>query len=71
MLTYEQVLQHLSSQTTQKMEDLTISMHQIGVGSQREAIIMRIITVATLLYLPATFVSVSAPNLIPFGRILI
>jgi len=40
------------------MEDLTISMHKIGAMSQKEAIAMRIITVVTLVYLPATFVSV-------------
>ncbi|KAL8687353.1 MAG: hypothetical protein Q9224_005177, partial [Gallowayella concinna] len=39
------------------MEDLTTSMHNIGVGSQKEAIIMRIITAVTLIYLPGTFVS--------------
>lgn len=55
-----QVLQHLQSQTTQKMENLTKSMHNIGVGSQKEAIIMRIITAVTLIYLPGTFVSVSS-----------
>ncbi|KAL2059817.1 hypothetical protein VTL71DRAFT_10201 [Oculimacula yallundae] len=44
------ILQHLQSQATDKMESLTLSMH-------REAIAVRIITVVTLLYLPATFVS--------------
>ena len=38
-------------QTNETMEDLTKS-------NQKEAIAMRIITVVTLLYLPATFVSV-------------
>ncbi|KAI9776788.1 MAG: hypothetical protein M1816_005082 [Peltula sp. TS41687] len=51
------VLQHLQSQATEKMEILTINMHKIGVMSQKEAIIMRIITVVTLIYLPATFLS--------------
>ncbi|KAI9795256.1 MAG: hypothetical protein M1833_007278 [Piccolia ochrophora] len=51
------VLQHLQSQTTDKMEALTRSMHSIGIMSQKEAIAMRIITVVTLIYLPATFVS--------------
>jgi hypothetical protein len=54
-----QILQHLQSQATEKMETLTISMHKIGALSQKEAIAMRIITVVTLIYLPATFVSVS------------
>lgn len=51
------ILQHLQSQATEKMEKLTISMHKIGALSQKEAIAMRIITVVTLIYLPATFVS--------------
>lgn len=54
----KQILQHIQGQTTQRMEDLTISMHNIGVESQRETIIMRIITAVTLVYLPGTFVSV-------------
>jgi len=40
------------------MEILTTSMHVIGAMSTREAIAMRVITVVTLIYLPATFVSV-------------
>jgi Mg2+ and Co2+ transporter CorA len=54
-----QVLQHLQSQATEKMEALTTSTHKIGIMSQKEAIAVRIITVVTLIYLPATFVSVS------------
>lgn len=41
------------------MEELTVSMHDIGLQAQKEAVAMRIITVVTLFYLPATFVSVS------------
>jgi len=51
------ILQHLQSQATEKMETLTRSMHKIGLMSQKEAIAMRIITVVTLIFLPATFVS--------------
>lgn len=51
------ILQHLQSQATEKMETLTRSMHKIGFMSQKEAIAMRIITVVTLIFLPATFVS--------------
>lgn len=40
------------------MEELTQLTIKIGTMSQREAIAMRIITVVTLIYLPATFVSV-------------
>lgn len=54
-----QVLQHIQSQATEKMEMLTTSMHRVGNLSQKEAIAMRIVTVVTLIYLPATFVSVS------------
>ncbi|EHK96947.1 hypothetical protein M7I_7347 [Glarea lozoyensis 74030] len=39
------------------MEGLTRITVKISQASQREAIAMRIITVVTLLYLPATFVS--------------
>lgn len=49
------------------MEDLTRKMHNIGIMTQKvgtmaqkEAIAMRIVTVVTLIFLPATFVSVSA-----------
>ena len=51
------VLQHLGSQATESMERLTRSMYNVGVLSQTEAAAMRVITVLTLLYLPATFVS--------------
>lgn len=51
------ILQHLQSQATTKMEELTNLTITIGTMSQREAIAMRIITVVTLIYLPATFVS--------------
>lgn len=65
------VLQHLQTQAAEKMENLTtsqasasdrmerltVSMHKIGALAQKEAVAMRIITVVTLVYLPATFVS--------------
>lgn len=51
------VLQHLSSQATESMESLTRSMYNVALLSQTEAAAMRVITVLTLLYLPATFVS--------------
>ncbi|OBT87754.1 hypothetical protein VE02_03094 [Pseudogymnoascus sp. 03VT05] len=51
------VLQFIQSQGAEKMEQLTISMHQMSDLSQKEAVAMRIITVVTLIYLPATFVS--------------
>jgi hypothetical protein len=58
------ILQHLQTQATGKMEELTNLTIKIGTMSQREAIAMRIITVVTLIYLPATFVSVSGKYLI-------
>jgi hypothetical protein len=57
-------MQHLQSQATEKMEILTEKMHKIGSMSQREAVAMKIITVVTLIYLPATFVSVSMKDFI-------
>lgn len=59
------IAHHLQSQTIQEqrettieMEKLTRSMHEISMHTQREAIAMRIITVITMIFLPATFVSV-------------
>jgi Mg2+ and Co2+ transporter CorA len=52
MLMNIQIIQHLQSQATDKMEIMTRM-------SQKEAVAMRIITVVTLIFLPATFVSVS------------
>lgn len=53
-----QVLSHMQSQATEKMEILTKNMYEMGIAAQREAVTMRIITIVTLIYLPATFVSV-------------
>ena len=50
----ELVLQHLQGQAAERTELLNFHL-------EREAIVMRIITIVTLLYLPATFVSVSFP----------
>jgi hypothetical protein len=46
----ELVLQHLQSQASERTE-------QLNKNLEREAILMRIVTIVTLLYLPATFVS--------------
>ena len=62
----ELVLQHLQGQAAERTERLNMNL-------EREAIVMRIITIVTLMYLPATFVSVghsghvvlSATNLNP------
>lgn len=50
-----QVTLHLQGQAAERTETLTQRM-------EREAIVMRIVTLVTLIYLPATFVSVSAPS---------
>ncbi|KAH8912896.1 hypothetical protein BR93DRAFT_122629 [Coniochaeta sp. PMI_546] len=46
----ELVMQHLQSQSAERMEILNRNM-------EKEAIVVRIITIVTLIYLPATFVS--------------
>ncbi|CAN9426644.1 unnamed protein product [Alternaria alternata] len=46
----ELVLQHLQSQASERTEQLNRNL-------EREAVVMRIITIVTLIYLPATFVS--------------
>ncbi|KAI4618653.1 hypothetical protein J4E80_005255 [Alternaria sp. BMP 0032] len=48
----ELVLQHLQSQASDRTEQLNRNL-------ERETVVMRIITIVTLIYLPATFVSVS------------
>ena len=58
-------MQHLQTQATDEMALLTSKMHRIGVNSQNEATAMRVITFVTLVYLPATFVSVSLDLRIP------
>ena len=52
----ELVLQHLQGQAAERTEQLNRNL-------EREAVVMRIITIVTLLYLPATFVSVSLSNI--------
>lgn len=48
----ELIVQHLQGQATERTEQLNLNL-------EKEAILMRIITLVTLFYLPATFVSVS------------
>jgi hypothetical protein len=55
----ELVLQHLQGQATERTEQLNRNL-------EREAIVMRIITIVTLLYLPATFVSVGSEDVLIF-----
>ena len=68
-LTNPQFQLHLQTQATQKMEGLTTNMHDINVLSQKEAISMRIVTIVTMIYLPATFVSVR-PQATYYGTVL-
>jgi hypothetical protein len=53
----DMISRRLDSQTTESMESLTTSMYNVGLLSQTEAAAMRVVTVLTMLYLPATFVS--------------
>jgi hypothetical protein len=51
----ELVLQHLQGQAAERTEKLNRNL-------EREAVVMRIVTIVTLVYLPATFTSVSLPD---------
>jgi hypothetical protein len=48
----ELILQHLQGQAAERTEKLNRNL-------EREAVVMRIVTIVTLVYLPATFTSVS------------
>ena len=54
-ITNKQVQQHIQARATDRVEKLTLQQ-------QDEAKIMRVIAVLTLIYLPATFVSVCTYN---------
>lgn len=51
-------MQYVNAEATETQERLTNSTYEVGLAAQKEAIVMRIITVVTLVFLPATFVSV-------------
>ncbi|KAI1339832.1 hypothetical protein F5Y15DRAFT_415751 [Xylariaceae sp. FL0016] len=51
------LIQHLQAQTAARQEDLTGRQEKLANRAGIEAIAVRIITVITLIYLPATFVS--------------
>lgn len=53
-----QLIQHLQAQAAMVASKLTASMYDQADRSAMEAIAMRIVTVVTLFYLPATFSSV-------------
>lgn len=56
-------MQYINAQATETQERLANSTYEVGLAAQKEAIVMRIITVVTLVFLPATFVSVRDPLL--------
>ncbi|CAJ2504351.1 Uu.00g117450.m01.CDS01 [Anthostomella pinea] len=51
------LIQHLQAQTAARQEELTARQEKLAKKAGLEAIAVRIITVITLFYLPATFVS--------------
>ena len=57
-----QIHQHLQNQSTARMEEMAKHMLEFAEDSRKDAITMRIVSVITLIYLPATFVSVSSPT---------
>jgi len=57
----QEIHQSEAAALTRSMHALTRSTLELGVLSRQDAVAMRIITVVTLIYLPATFVSVSYP----------
>lgn len=46
-------------ESSEKMEHMTRRMERIAEQTQKETVSMKVITVITLIFLPATFVSVS------------
>ena len=62
-LTGLKVVQYIQTQTSEYMEGLTKISYSVGVTAQKEAVVMRVITVVALVYLPGTFVSVSCTSI--------
>lgn len=58
-LEHMQLIQHLQAQVAERTESLTRRQEDLAKKASLEAIAVRIITVITLFYLPATFVGVS------------
>lgn len=54
------ILEHLQAQSTDRSRQLNESMFNFSVMAQRETIAMRVLAFVTMLYLPATFASVSS-----------
>lgn len=53
------------------MEDMTSHMQDIADRTEKETVSMRIITLVTMFFLPATFISVSVPCLCSKTRLTI
>ncbi|KKY22680.1 hypothetical protein UCRPC4_g03182 [Phaeomoniella chlamydospora] len=50
------------------MERMTQEMHQIAEKTKKETVVMRIITVVTLIFLPGTFIStLMSTDIVSFG----
>lgn len=63
------MIHYMNAQIAEKQEALTNSTYRVSVSAENEAIVMRIITVVTLLFLPATFVStVFSTPMVNFGQ---
>lgn len=63
MLQTQDVMQTKNEKLTRTMHELIVLTYDLAVLSRRGIVAMKIITVVTLIYLPATFVSVSFPAL--------
>lgn len=50
-----------SQASAKEMEDMTAVTYRIALKTEKETVAMKIVTLVTLLFLPATFVSVSFP----------
>lgn len=55
-----QLIQHLQTQSALISSKLNASMYEQADRSAMKAIVVRIVTIVTLIYLPATFSSVSS-----------
>jgi Mg2+ and Co2+ transporter CorA len=48
-----------AQESADRMEKITVEMHEIARKTKQETVSMKIITVVTLFFLPGTFMSVS------------
>jgi Mg2+ and Co2+ transporter CorA len=48
-----------AQESADRMEKITVNMHEIAKKTKQETVSMKIITVVTLFFLPGTFISVS------------